>query len=53
MGALAAAARGLRVATMASVGSARGWLDVVVARHAAWHNGRCTSMGAFSTAGAC
>jgi len=39
------AARGLRVATLAAVGSGRGWLGEVIARQAAGSSGRCTSTG--------
>jgi len=50
MGALAAAgcawsARGLHVATLATVESGCGWLGAVVARQAAGCNGRCASTG--------
>jgi len=37
------AARGLHVATLATVGSGRGWLGAVVARQAAGRNPRCTN----------
>jgi len=45
----ALAEHGLRVATLATVGSGRGWLGAVVARHAAGRNWRCASNGAFPT----
>ena len=38
---------GLRVATLATVGSGRGWLGTVVGRHVAGRNGRCASNGGF------
>jgi len=37
----------LRVATLATLGSGRGWLGAVVARHAAGRSGRCASYGSF------
>jgi len=35
------------VATLATVGSGRGWLGAVVARQSVGRNGRCTSTGGF------
>jgi len=35
------------VATLATLGSGRGWLGAVIACHAAGHNGRCVSSGGF------
>jgi len=44
---LSLAARGLFVATLATLGSGRGWLGAGVGRHAAGRNGRCASSGGF------
>jgi len=43
------AARSLRVATLATVGSGRGSLGAIVARQAPGSNGRCVSTGGFLT----
>jgi len=43
----------LRVATLATVGSERGWLGAVVARHASGHNVRCASNGSLLNGRAC
>ena len=50
MSALAAAGCAwLRVATLATAASGRGWLGAVVARQAAGRNERCVSTGGFLT----